>query len=232
MYCLKHGSTEEKPSPLIHQSTRHRTEMETTSWSHAAILFLVAIIWSLGSRTDLIVFSLFTLLRNQHAISSVLSQHINLATVTDILKLTLLPLTLLQIYRYLIAPDSPSDHSNEFPLEPMLFPCRTTHTRLIPKKHSFSYSYLLVGIPVGWKGSIGGMISSDVEPTSTPWYRSMLLFQPGRAWYSVNGDDYLARGHVEGGLREKLDGFLLSQVLLNQITHSFISLNSLGRVSI
>ncbi|KAK5735211.1 hypothetical protein LTR17_008379 [Elasticomyces elasticus] len=35
-------------------------------------------------------------------------------------------------------------------LPPLLLTSRTTHSRMFPKKHAFSYSYLLVGIPVGW----------------------------------------------------------------------------------
>ena len=48
-------------------------------------------------------------------------------------------------------------------LKPLLFPSRTSHMRLFPKNHSFSYSYLLVGIPVGWRGSTGSLISADLE---------------------------------------------------------------------
>ena len=50
--------------------------------------------------------------------------------------------------------------ANESP-RPLFFPSRTTQTRLFPKSHSFSYSYLLVGIPVGWRGSVGGMLAAD-----------------------------------------------------------------------
>ncbi len=86
------------------------------------------------------------------------------------------------------------------PSRPLLFPCRTTHTRFFPKKHSFSYSYLLVGIPIGWTGAAGGMISNDEHNTGV------------KGWYSINAADYLERGNGHLGLRGKLDPYLESQV--------------------
>ncbi|KAI1467805.1 uncharacterized protein F4812DRAFT_377122 [Daldinia caldariorum] len=85
------------------------------------------------------------------------------------------------------------------PGRPLLFPCRTTHTRLIPKKHSFSYSYLLVGIPVGWTGVAGGMISNDENKTGV------------EGWYKIDASDYLNRGNGHLGLRGELDTYLESQ---------------------
>ena len=91
-------------------------------------------------------------------------------------------------------------------LKPFLFPSRTSHSRFFPKKHSFSYSYLLVGIPVGWRGSIGNMLSSDVEPSS------LNSLDSRRTWFEVLSEDHLARGKEEKGLRGKLDAYLRSQV--------------------
>ncbi|KAI1086770.1 hypothetical protein F5B19DRAFT_118160 [Rostrohypoxylon terebratum] len=85
------------------------------------------------------------------------------------------------------------------PGRPLLFPCKTTHTRFFPKKHSFEYSYLLVGIPVGWTGTAGGMISNDGNGTGT------------KGWYNVNAADYLERGGGHLGLRGKLDAYLKSR---------------------
>ncbi|KAI4866740.1 hypothetical protein F4820DRAFT_457416 [Hypoxylon rubiginosum] len=85
------------------------------------------------------------------------------------------------------------------PGRPLLFPCQTTHTRFFPKKHSFSYSYLLVGIPIGWTGAAGGMISNDEHNTGV------------KGWYSINAADYLERGNGHLGLRGKLDAYLESQ---------------------
>ncbi|KAL8910450.1 MAG: hypothetical protein Q9171_004244 [Xanthocarpia ochracea] len=47
--------------------------------------------------------------------------------------------------------DKPGQVSYGYVMKPLLFPSKTSHTRLFPKKHSFTYSYLLVGIPVGWR---------------------------------------------------------------------------------
>lgn len=85
------------------------------------------------------------------------------------------------------------------PGRPLLFPCKTTHTRFFPKKHSFEYSYLLVGIPIGWTGTAGGMISNDGNGTGV------------KGWYNVNAADYLERGDGHIGLRGKLDAYLKSQ---------------------
>lgn len=93
-------------------------------------------------------------------------------------------------------------------LKPLVFACRTTHTRLFPKKHSFSYSYLLVGIPIGWQGSLNNFLSVDFEGHLTGkayqhWWPS---------WFSIISTDYLNRGSHAAGLKGKLDDYLDSQV--------------------
>lgn len=92
------------------------------------------------------------------------------------------------------------------PLKPVIFPCRTSHTRLFPKKHSFSYSYLFVGIPVGWRGYISTILSADLK--GLPWRQGL----PRKGWFDVDSGDYLARGENLHGLRGKLDDYLESQV--------------------
>ena len=92
------------------------------------------------------------------------------------------------------------------PLRPLVFPCRTTHTRLFPKKHSFSYSYLFVGVPVGWRGSVGSFFSADFKSLSSKDHR------PKQGWLSVESADYLNRGDNVHGLQGKLDSYLQSQV--------------------
>lgn len=92
------------------------------------------------------------------------------------------------------------------PLKPLVFPCRTSHTRLFPKKHSFSYSYLFVGVPVDSEGSTNGIISADSK--SSPLFDS----KRERAWFSVESADYLNRGDSPSGLHGKLDDYLRSQV--------------------
>jgi hypothetical protein len=69
-----------------------------------------------------------------------------------------------------------------------------------------------VGIPIGWKSSVGGMISSDDSSHMSPWYMGLLSLKPTGAWYTVNGDDYLGRGHAADGLEEKLRNYLQGQV--------------------
>ncbi|KAI1748711.1 hypothetical protein F4782DRAFT_345323 [Xylaria castorea] len=85
------------------------------------------------------------------------------------------------------------------PSRPLFFPCRITNTTLFPNKRSFEYSTLLVGVPVGWTGVAGGLISVD---------RQVPGFDP---WHKVDAMDYLIPGPTHLGLRDKLDGFLTSQ---------------------
>lgn len=97
-------------------------------------------------------------------------------------------------------------------LEPLIFPCRTTHTRLFPKKHSFSYSYLYVGIPVGWQGSVNTVLSADTEASSCA--NNDQFGHPLRetkAWLRVEAADHLNRGDAHLGLQGKLHEYLISQ---------------------
>jgi Protein of unknown function (DUF1365) len=96
--------------------------------------------------------------------------------------------------------------------KPLLIPCRTTHERLFPTKHAFSYSYLMVGIPIGWVGSAGGMLSTEIKNESG--ILSWFSFRPAvrKAWYDVDPAGYLERGSSHLGLRGKLDAYLKSQV--------------------
>lgn len=93
-------------------------------------------------------------------------------------------------------------------LKPLLFPCRTTHTRLFPKKHSFSYSYLCVGIPVGWQGSMSSFLSVDFRGHLT----GKAYHQWWPSWFSIMSSDYLNRGSHVAGLKGKLDDYLEFQV--------------------
>ncbi|KXT09487.1 hypothetical protein AC579_7822 [Pseudocercospora musae] len=81
-------------------------------------------------------------------------------------------------------------------LPPLLIPSRTTHSRLFPQKHSFSYSYLLVGVPVGLQGRVANVLSIDSQ-------------RP--AWFDVRSSDFLHRGNSELGLGEKLKRYLHAQ---------------------
>lgn len=113
------------------------------------------------------------------------------------------------------AKDAALSHS----LKPLIFPCRTTHTRMFPKKHSFSYSYLFVGIPVGWHGSLGSFLSADGEACSTETEDS-ISHQQKRSWFNVEAADYLVRGSHGLGLKEKLVLYLKSQVCSLQFLSS------------
>lgn len=89
-------------------------------------------------------------------------------------------------------------------LPPLLLPGRTTHTRMFPEKHSFEYSYFSVGIPVGWKGCAGSLLSADVE-----------LLEPRqrrRGWFNINASDYLYRGGAERDLKARLGHYLRGEV--------------------
>lgn len=108
-----------------------------------------------------------------------------------------------QSARWLSAPSNTSHWKG--PGKVLLFPGLTTHTRLFPKRHTFDYSYLVVGIPVGWEGISGGMISSSSKEHS--W-----LSLSKRGWYHVDPEDYLDRGNRDLGLRGKLNAYLRSQV--------------------
>jgi len=93
---------------------------------------------------------------------------------------------------------SPGKNVGELPLRPMIFPCKTTHARRFPKSHSFAYSYLYVGIPVGWHGNAGNLLSADT---------------PDKAWLHVSAENYLQRDYPGHGLRSKLEHYLESQVV-------------------
>lgn len=86
---------------------------------------------------------------------------------------------------------------NPGPLNPLIFPSQTSHTRFFPEKHSFTYSYLLVGIPIGWHGRAGSLLSTDNASS--------------RAWFHVAASDHLERDKSITSLEQKLSSFLQSQ---------------------
>lgn len=94
----------------------------------------------------------------------------------------------------------------------LLFPCRTSHSRLFPRKHVFSYSYLTIGIPVDFEGDAGGLVSVGIraKPGLSSWFSS--VSPVSSTWFSIDPDDYLERGKSELGLRGKLDVYLRTQV--------------------
>lgn len=92
---------------------------------------------------------------------------------------------------------------------PMLFPVTLTHTRVSPVKNQFSHRVLLVGIPIGFRGRIGPLLSIDQGSPTMSYITSLTKFF---AWFSFDPVRYLQRGDNEHGLRDKLDRFLRSQV--------------------
>lgn len=88
-------------------------------------------------------------------------------------------------------------------LPALIIPSRTTHSRIFPQKHSFSYSYLYVGIPVGLHGRVGSSLSADVHlsPAAERQY----------GWFDVNSVAYLERDGSGLGLKDKLSKYLRSQ---------------------
>ena len=113
-------------------------------------------------------------------------------------------------------------HNN---LKPLFFPCRTSHVRLFPKKHSFSYSYLLVGIPVTLCGYVGKSVlsvgtdrifpnSGGILPNLRALLRGDLIHRElprGRGWFSIEAKDYLYRSDPKTSLNTKLQTFLRNE---------------------
>lgn len=89
---------------------------------------------------------------------------------------------------------------------PLVYPCLVHHTRMVPKKHSFDYSYLMVGVPVGWRGSVGNFVSADLNTLPHPQRKR------SSTWLDVRSADHLLRGDDEHGLQGKLDAYLESIV--------------------
>ena len=78
---------------------------------------------------------------------------------------------------------------------------KVSHLRLFPKRHSFVYSYLTLGIPVR-SPSPNWLLSLDTKD----WWR--------RGWLSVTADDHLTPGDEGQTLSEKLNCYLRQQVSL------------------
>ena len=95
------------------------------------------------------------------------------------------------------------------PFRPLFFPARTTHTRFFPKKHSFSYSYLLVGVPVGWCGQVGRSFLG-VNHVPPLLHQNHLDIFGSVGLFSVDAEDYLQRG-LSVGLQQKLEQYLETQ---------------------
>ncbi|GKT50319.1 uncharacterized protein ColSpa_10500 [Colletotrichum spaethianum] len=168
----------------------------------------------LGGRLDTALLLLFSALRSKRALIDLVSDYIDPQTLRRQLLLLpgcLLGFVILQVCRFLLGLTETGDSTKwTTPMRPLLIPCTTTHRRTFPEKHAFAYSYLIVGIPVGWKGTYAGMVSSGVEkPGWASWFS--VVPRPGKGWFDVDPADYLDRGNGHLGLRGKLDAYLKSQ---------------------
>lgn len=183
----------------------------TAGWlSCATVVFVLHTLGFSSPFAKQIIFAVFALLhiRSDISVGSIIS-----------LSLGYLQYAVILLGSFLLARCLLATANSPRPAGPgqvMLFPCKTTHSRLFPKKHSFVYSYLVVGIPVGWEGISGGLVSSYSGK------QSWLSFS-GRGWYHVDPADYLNRGDGQLGLRGKLDAYLKSQVRAMKIeTNGFL----------
>lgn len=174
-------------------------------------LLTTSLVLLLGSSLDILLILLFETYKHWDFVQQFVRANINPTIVIDASKYATALFTILQVARYIIGLSRSGSCRDEFPVKPLLFPCQTSHVRIFPKKHGFSYSYLLVGIPVGWNGNFGGMISAE-EEENRPWYLRWFSLKPGMAWWTVNSDHYLGRGHEKDGLAGKLREYLESQV--------------------
>ncbi|KAK7989663.1 dihydroxyacetone kinase [Apiospora arundinis] len=148
-----------------------------------------------GGLQDVFLLSIFTLGRYRGTILELLARYISQALLLQLGVTVLVAYQVIQVTRaFLGISHQPSGWNG--PTMPLLIPCRTTHSRFFPKKHSFANSYLMIGFPVGWEGVAGGMISTGSQK---------------KGWYQADAGDYLERGNGHLGLRGKLDVYLTSQ---------------------
>lgn len=174
-------------------------------------LLSLAMMYDIAGTIDLVTFIGFILLRNWKVLSRIL-QSVDLRPLFGLGRGVIAALVLVQggkYLKYVGSKSRPTSNANDEGPKPLLFPCRTSHTRFFPKTHSFSHSYLLAGIPVGWRGSVGGMLAADQGVSS-----GSVADNSGRSLYSVNAADYLDRGYGHLGLDGKLKKYLESQVCI------------------
>ena len=172
-------------------------------------LLPLVLVHDLVSTTDVILIVSLTLFRNWKSAFRILQSYSPqpfFRTATGVAVV----FTIAQIAKWFRKrPETNINLTDDGP-KPLFFSSRTTHTRLFPETHSFSYSYLLVGTPVGWQGSVGGMFSAD---QGTHCVRSDFQDGPSSSsWYTVDAGNYLDREYRHLGLDGKLRRFIQSQV--------------------
>ncbi|KAL3305385.1 dna-binding wrky domain-containing protein [Colletotrichum asianum] len=173
-----------------------------------------------GGWLDTLLVLVFSAWQNRRAVTDLLEEHVDAATLQHAVytlpgaALALLVLALIRFGGSFLEEDDGTEAKFTTPMRPLLIPAKTTHRRTFPEKHDFAYSYLVVGIPVGWTGNYGGMVSSGIDKRSwSSWLVSWfsLLSPPSKGWFDIDPADYLERGNGHLGLRGKLDAYLTSQ---------------------
>lgn len=116
------------------------------------------------------------------------------------------------------SPELSREGTRPWPVEhpqPFVIPCRTTHTRIFPKKHSFAYGYLLCGFPIVPAGTTPEGI--DIADG-----KDQVL---GRWWLQIQAGDYLTRGQAALGFYGKLKVFLREKVKIMLILHDLLTIS-------
>ncbi|KAI2898419.1 hypothetical protein CBS63078_7658 [Aspergillus niger] len=85
---------------------------------------------------------------------------------------------------------------------PLLFPAKLSHACRFPasERYNYWYDYFMVGVPVGFRGRIGNLISIDNQPTSETILE--------KCWFTIDPAYYLEPGSGDRTLEEKLNIFL------------------------
>ncbi|PYH93092.1 hypothetical protein BO71DRAFT_455824 [Aspergillus ellipticus CBS 707.79] len=81
--------------------------------------------------------------------------------------------------------------------KPLFFPTMLSHTRMLADPYNYTYSYFLVGIPVGLRARIGTLLSIDTEGD--------------QCWFKIDQRHYLNPGDHSMGLKGKLHSYLRLQ---------------------
>lgn len=165
----------------------------------AIIMYYVFI----GTRVDTALLGLVLLPHLTNALAVLHYEYTQLAGTAPAATIAILAVAL-TVYRSLFNTNVAWSHTSQ----PYFIPSRTTHRRMFPKTHAFSYSYLTIGVPVGYRGRVNNLLTIDESAEKLSWWRRLVAFTP----FTVDGEGYLSRGSNNRGLRGKLDEYLESEV--------------------
>lgn len=168
------------------------------------VLLQLALVYAFANTTDVLLIGLFALFRNGNAFLQALDLHGKKVLVVIGVFSSFVALYNC-ISKALPKRTTQNASNQDVEIQPSFIPCETTHTRLFPKKHSFSYSYLLTGLQVGWKGSVGDVLSVETENHEDAPKKV------AKDWFVIDAGDYLERGYGQLGLKGKLHLYLRSQ---------------------